>query len=415
MATRHEMISNLRALGIELHPDTKMSEERLKKKLHRALDCAQLLSKRLPSSTLDPANLKSWKGPSQKAFVAGNAIEGHPEMNAMHSASQLSPDEDDHFSEMRQALYSLAQQKDQGLKATLIQDEDEISGMCIKFVDVLHLDDKTPVMILLYDHTVPGVLPPMEQLQFCARELCTPHIHVVASQGSQKLLQRLLLLNSRRLPASYQPPRQPYERNFKLSFVLPAGPLSMVDLGTLNEEKGCDVCGEKATQRCSACESVMYCGKACQTHGWRSHKTQCKALSLGSWSTIKFQSLADTLPMFNGIPVEIFNMNRYTRSDEMHGDEGWASTTRDVGPNIHGTNPFVIKIQTNGDTIRVYDRRRSLDVYLMKSWNLENFLILHTAAGTGFKGLKCYRWAKRVSDWELSICLDRKLPEDPRW
>jgi hypothetical protein len=26
---------------------------------------------------------------------------------------------------------------------------------------------------------------------------------------------------------------------------------------------------------------------------------------------------------------------------------------------------------------------------------------------TGYMGVKAYRWAKRVSDWEVSVCLDR--------
>ena len=26
---------------------------------------------------------------------------------------------------------------------------------------------------------------------------------------------------------------------------------------------------------------------------------------------------------------------------------------------------------------------------------------------TGYMGMKAYRWAKRVSDWEVSVCLDR--------
>ena len=34
----------------------------------------------------------------------------------------------------------------------------------------------------------------------------------------------------------------------------------------------------------------------------------------------------------------------------------------------------------------------------------------------GYQGLKMYRWARRTSEWELNICLDRVPPQtDTNW
>ncbi|KZS94842.1 hypothetical protein SISNIDRAFT_33345 [Sistotremastrum niveocremeum HHB9708] len=195
---------------------------------------------------------------------------------------------------------------------------------------------------------------------------------------------------------------------------MPTGPLTLADIGSLNKDKGCDVCGEKAFKNCASCGIALYCGKPCQEQAWPSHKRQCKALSSGVWTTVKFQPLLDAMPFMAG--MHSVNLNRYTRTDEVKsGSGGRTKETRNPPPNDHGTKPFIIKIQTTQASIRVYDRRRTLDLYLMSKNDPVNFRRLHEAAGTGFKGMKCYRWAKRVSDWELSICLDIKLPEDPKW
>ncbi|KAH9867251.1 hypothetical protein IAQ61_007843 [Plenodomus lingam] len=38
----------------------------------------------------------------------------------------------------------------------------------------------------------------------------------------------------------------------------------------------CAACGNPATDKCSGCRSINYCGKFCQTTHWKSHKLTCE-------------------------------------------------------------------------------------------------------------------------------------------
>lgn len=130
-----------------------------------------------------------------------------------------------------------------------------------QIVKVLKLNDKTPVIVILYDHALSNNRKP-DNLEFCERELSfLLQPFVAGSIGAQQLLLRLLRLNAPRLPESYKPFRQPYERDFHLSFLMPTGPLTLADIGSLNKDKGCDVCGEKAFKNCASCGIALYCGK----------------------------------------------------------------------------------------------------------------------------------------------------------
>ncbi|KZS94837.1 hypothetical protein SISNIDRAFT_452974 [Sistotremastrum niveocremeum HHB9708] len=405
-ARREDMLHVLESLGMELPSSTKMSEERLKSKISKALDYAQLFSKRLPSSTLEVASLDTWKGQLGRAFHPGNAMEGMRMFQVFQSTGEAPSQEKNILLNLRETLSAMGQIQDAGEAVLMIKDADEQSVILVRILDVFELNAKTPVMILLYDRTLPGESK-SSNFEFVAASPAERMAVVVMSIPSQRLLLRLLSLNSHRIASSYKPIRQPYEKDYQLSFVMPTGPLSMRDLGTLNEEKGCELCGKHATKKCTGCESVTYCSKACQAEAWPLHKQTCKDLSQGTWTTMRFLTGAEALPLAGER-----NINRFSRFDDV--DE---ETTLPIGPpqNVHGGKRFVVKIQVNMGSSRVYDRRLSLDFFLSAQRDPVNYMKLCIAAGTGFKGLKCYRWAKRVSDWELSICLDRPLPQDPKW
>ena len=40
--------------------------------------------------------------------------------------------------------------------------------------------------------------------------------------------------------------------------------------------KNCANCGRNASERCSACEQVRYCGRFCQLHDWQRHRLSCR-------------------------------------------------------------------------------------------------------------------------------------------
>lgn len=68
----------------------------------------------------------------------------------------------------------------------------------------------------------------------------------------------------------------------------------------------------------------------------------------------------------------------------------------------------------------IYDRKRSVDGYFVQDdddvelFEEFEYEMKMTPRGTP-RAVKMYRYAKRVSDWELSVCLD-KLPQTViRW
>ena len=81
-----------------------------------------------------------------------------------------------------------------------------------------------------------------------------------------KLLAELLDMNAKLLPSDIDRKlrkwKDPDERDFKFSFLLPVGPLSAMDLGRLNADFGCATCGEKSAKRCSQCQAIMYCSSS---------------------------------------------------------------------------------------------------------------------------------------------------------
>lgn len=84
--------------------------------------------------------------------------------------------------------------------------------------------------------------------------------NISASNIEIKMLAKLLAINEKHLPTTFKPQRLGAEDGFKPSFLMPVGPLSFEDLGKLNVDYGCAVCGEKSSKRCAQCQSVSYCG-----------------------------------------------------------------------------------------------------------------------------------------------------------
>lgn len=60
-------------------------------------------------------------------------------------------------------------------------------------------------------------------------------------------------MNVKRLPKGYTVPLEKFETYFKLSFLLPVGPLDVKASFKLNSNTGCVACGDKADKRCAGC------------------------------------------------------------------------------------------------------------------------------------------------------------------
>lgn len=123
------------------------------------------------------------------------------------------------------------------------------------------LDDKTPLLCLIYA-TGSAKAPVQDTLDFVQAQVKTGYmVQIKCTTQEQALLRKLLFQNSKMIASDFKPALEPYEKNFKASFVMPIAPLSQVDIGKLTNDAGCAVCGKRTTSRCTGCLSVAYCGQ----------------------------------------------------------------------------------------------------------------------------------------------------------
>ena len=120
-------------------------------------------------------------------------------------------------------------------------------------------------------------------------------------------------------------------RRFKVSVVLPLGPLDSDMLANLNEKQACALYGMMTTSRCSQCHLISYCVSgqyssckscnaslptshlsACQTADWLSHEVTCRPLKGGRWCMIPFRT---ALPGLEHAHLKVVTSNS---SDSVH-------------------------------------------------------------------------------------------------
>ena len=125
------------------------------------------------------------------------------------------------------------------------------------------MDKDTPAIVLLYRYeTRASGLRGAQWCQHMQHKYGPPQggLNIQATPLEQKLLLKLLAMNGKTLLSSYAPAKDAIEQNFRASFLLPLGPLSYQDIGKLNNDPGCILCGKRAPVRCRQCMSVVYCG-----------------------------------------------------------------------------------------------------------------------------------------------------------
>lgn len=58
----------------------------------------------------------------------------------------------------------------------------------------------------------------------------------------------------------------------------------------------------------------------------------------------------------------------------------------------------------------------SIDVHFLQRSDPQKFYFLEIVTGNMDKaGFELYRWAKRIGDWQLRICIDREPETDIIW
>jgi len=160
---------------------------------------------------------------------------------------------------------------------------------------------------------------------------------------------------------------------------------------------------------------LLLCGiskisSECQKTDWPSHKATCRSLKGGTWHTINFDRSS---------PMSRFILNRNDIIDSKKSEsliENIDTTT--VTPNVHGDSVFLVKLQISffpvGEdaNMLIYDRQKSFQEFWKRKDSPELFDDAEEMMGDK---LKIYRYARRVGDLQLSLCLDRKPPQDPAW
>ncbi|KAL0578015.1 hypothetical protein V5O48_003965 [Marasmius crinis-equi] len=382
------------------------------------LDDSQELEGVIKDSTIKPTSFAMWpKGPNTKSLYEatrrGNAKEairfGLTRMLYGHDGQNLY---ENPFMDLRQTIMSLANGADKGIMRSIIQDKHCEQAICIRIVEVRKANGEVPLFVVLCGRgtrTVPlSDTTDWVQETINASRAKPAMQNITAIPEEQNLLLTLLNANAKRLASDYRPTRYETEREFVLSFLLPLGPLSQHVLGHLANSSGCVVCGNDSAKRCTGCLSVEYCSQECQKAHWAEHKSQCRTLKGGHWQTIRLT------PEDN---VSINFQDPISRSVSM--EEFQQRPTKPV-TNIHGNQAFLVKIQRSvamplGLTpMSVYDRQRSISLRLDAEEDREAYMLAMKEMRHG-NGIKIYRWAKHISDCELSICFDRVPAKEPVW
>ncbi|KAJ6470748.1 hypothetical protein C8R47DRAFT_1054645 [Mycena vitilis] len=413
--TRQEIIDLLALMGVELPPRTKLTDDKLYKRLGHVLDSCQYISRVVSDPPLIPTSYPLWRGGKTslpEAVIRTNADEANRNERdiAMHTNA---------FRDLRHSLSDIALRVGEGYLKFAFQDPQMTSDIKLKVVEVRAFDSSTPIFLVQYKHYVRKA-----PLKVWADAM------LPTTLDEQHLLLRLLRKNSKRIDPTYQPEGLLRDEPFKLSFLLPIGPLTSKDRGKHNTIEGCPNCGDSAPdlKKCSRCLSVSYCSKECQANDWKAHRSVCKSIDSGNWRAITFRRP----PGFSLNRYEVIGHPEiYTRSLE------YLNTS--PPENAHGSQPFIVKIQLarannnasnfsaaigqtvgpperSGQSISIYDRQMSMEVELRKgSADAGDFAAVAGLVGSkGFKGLRLFCWARRLADWTLELCLDH-LPEEQKW
>ncbi|TDL26562.1 hypothetical protein BD410DRAFT_763795 [Rickenella mellea] len=396
-------------MGVELPSKNKLPVDLLDQRLTKALDCAQQISKFIATIPLDPSTLTNWS-PSMKPLVQATRRLNQTEavQGCMADSSGLTakvPLFKNSFTDLRMSIRSFGQYWDKGYKAFYIAGPEKDVGYLLRVVNVYSVGEDDPIFVVLYgkrkvasdDDAFMRFLDHYQDVQGNI-------VHAKATKEEQNMLLKLLDMNSKRLVPEYDTPRIPVEKEFKISFLLPICPLSQGDIGTLTHDTGCVICGTTTKTECSRCHSVRYCSRECQSSDWKDHKPRCKSVTDGTWTTLNFASVA---------PGWFYwTVNRYDTLHSLKDKNNIKEGTLEPPPNLRGENVFLVKIQINGFDLLIYDRKKKLEVHVLRSGDPKGYAAVEKACSGK---PKIYRWAKRVGDHQLSVCLDIAPQEDIPW
>ncbi|KAJ7688956.1 hypothetical protein B0H17DRAFT_1331915 [Mycena rosella] len=399
MLPREEILVLLSSMGVDLPRRTKLPDAELDKRLSKALDSAQYLTRVVPAPPLDPTSYASWSRDKSNTTVlegirrhnVGEATIIHD--NKMKGIDNPIPLYSNAFMDVRQTLMSIANACDCGMPPIVLQDPGESSGICMRVLDVRQFDSQTPILIVVFHHDVKDSLSrgSFDWISsYVSSTTPTAMANIAATVQEQHLLLRLLNQNSKRLVPSYKPKRASTEASFTLSFLLPVG-------------------------------AVRYCDAACQKEDWKSHRPLCN-----SWQGAKWQGLTFILADQYKPGAYSLRISRYDNVQHNDAQKRMELAKHNQGPpaNTHGTTPFIVKVQVNSSTalgpahplfksnaqndggdMLIYDQRRTIDVMVLRaSSDVAQFsAVADVVKAKGERGIKTFCWAIRTGEWTIDI------------
>lgn len=137
--SREETLALLSSMGIELPRKTKLPNTELDKRLSKALDSAQYITRVIPTPPLDPTSYASWfrdgtNKPVLEAIRRHNVGEATliEESQMRGIDNPFSPLYTNAFMDVRQTLMSIATACDKGMAPVTVQDKEQSSGICMR-------------------------------------------------------------------------------------------------------------------------------------------------------------------------------------------------------------------------------------------------------------------------------------------
>lgn len=133
--TRTMTLNYLLMMGIDITENDKISDERIAKRLLKALDCAQLASKWLSGPQLNPSQMEKWDD-SESLNVAlrrGNPVDGHrlarPDIEAKFKKPNAPINA---FRDLRTSINQLGELWDKGQRVTRFRCEDKLYAITMR-------------------------------------------------------------------------------------------------------------------------------------------------------------------------------------------------------------------------------------------------------------------------------------------
>ncbi|KAJ3564625.1 hypothetical protein NP233_g8171 [Leucocoprinus birnbaumii] len=411
--SHEDLVYILRGMRIDVSPHTKIPIEKLQTRLEGALAAAQR-STQIFSDTedvmevVDPKSLPICTDLEQ-IFISFSKLGSR--QGDIPKMDWFSIDEREMSARWVSAVlyFFFEQVQEDGLDCVSYLDEKTFRALIVRVLSVRMINEETPLILVAYRAVKAKSRDSLRE--YVMETFRTPKGRTAfqASETAQKLLEMYLALNGARLSSEFEPPPvvEQSSPHWKYGFVLPLGELLPADVGPLNVFEGCATCGEEAEVVCSKCENVKYCSKACQKQDFHAHRSLCRAVTSGTWTTITLQS--DWVET-EGSGGRIAVLNHVTRNVTYIESDVLKSVPKD----LYGDKYFLMKLQCSmagpKDLILVYDVHRSFNLYMMGKKNEESFQV--ALRQFSHEKRPIFRWAKRVGDWEWQVCFE-SVPEYP--